>query len=81
MKPYFQLPFILLYLFIVIIVVLLFILFIKYMKIPREIKKYCRKSGTSFVLISVIDAIIKYIKSKREVKFVPDIKRTYIQTT
>ena len=28
-----------------------------------------------------VKQIIKYIKSKREVKFVPDIKRTYIQTT
>ena len=27
-----------------------------------------------------VKQIIKYIKSKREVKFVPDIKRTYKQT-
>ncbi len=27
-----------------------------------------------------VKQIIKYIKSKREVKFVPDIKRTYTQT-
>jgi len=28
-----------------------------------------------------VKQIIKYIKSKREVKYVPDIKRSYNQTT
>ena len=28
-----------------------------------------------------VKQIIKYVKSKREVKFIPDIKRTYTQTT
>jgi hypothetical protein len=28
-----------------------------------------------------VKQIIKYIKSKREVKYVPDIKRSYSQTT